>query len=215
LPLDLVAGEPGEVQGGLLRDEAVVGAGWAREIGLRPGDPLSIEVPGGEVRVRIAGTATEFAGGGTALYLEWDAARRLHGSPGPHVFLVSARPGRVGELAPALRAYCARRSLVVQAKAGLRGLIESSLGRLAASLWTFLALLGVLCSLAVVTTLASNVLDQERDFGILRAVGMKGGQVSGVVLAQAVWLAGLGLAPGATVGTLLAYLIHCDSAGAG
>jgi putative ABC transport system permease protein len=215
LPLDLVAGEPGEVLGGLLRGEAVVGAGWARDLGLRPGDPLSIEAPGGEVRVRIAGTATEFAGGGAALYLEWDTARRLFDTPGPHVFLVSARPGRARELAPALRAYCARRGFVLQANADLRCLIENSLDRLAASLWAFLSLLGVLSTLAVVTTLASNVLDQGRDFGILRAVGLKRGQIRGVVLAQAVWLAGLGLVPGAAVGILLACLIHFGTAGAG
>jgi putative ABC transport system permease protein len=60
----------------------------------------------------------------------------------------------------------------------------------------------------VTNTLSTNVLDQTRQLGVLRAVGLKRGQLRKLVFAQAVALALLSCLPGAPVGVLLMFLMN-------
>jgi putative ABC transport system permease protein len=212
LPLDLRGGDAGEVLRGLRRGEAVLAMGLAAQLGRRPGDRFELLTPRGPVPLRVAGTAAEFAGGGSALYLEWGAARRLLDVPGPHVLLVTARPGAAAELSAALVEFCHRRRLLLQSNAELRGLIDRLLARVTGAVWALLALVLVVASLGVVNTLQMNVQEQGRAFGVLRALGMKRGQVARLVLAQALFLAGLSLPPGVVAGLALARVISRSSA---
>jgi putative ABC transport system permease protein len=86
-------------------------------------------------------------------------------------------------------------------------MIDQLLGRVTGLLWALMALVFVLASLGVVNTLTMNVHEQKRELGVLRALGLKRGQVRRLVLAQALWLGGIGLLPGAAAGVVLAYLI--------
>jgi putative ABC transport system permease protein len=147
-----------------------------------------------------------------ALYLEWETARRLLDVPGAHVFLVSARKERTSELGVALREFCQRHRLMLQSNADLRDLIDSMVGRVTGVLWGLMALAFAVASLGIVNTLTMNVHDQTREFGVLRALGLKRRQVGKVVLTQAVLLACISLLPGSLVGVALAYAIHRSSA---
>ena len=75
-----------------------------------------------------------------------------------------------------------------------------------------MVLIFLVASLGIVNTLQMNIQDQMRTFGVLRALGMKGRQVRGVVLTQALLLGGLTLLPGALAGVVLAYVISRGSA---
>jgi putative ABC transport system permease protein len=215
LPLDLREGaaEAESVRAGLMRGEAVLGEGLARQLGLHRGDAFTLATAQGPRAVRIAGTATEFVAGGSALYLEWEAARRLLHLPGAHVFLVRARPGATERLAPVLRAYCDRHDLLMQSNADLCGFIEGLLGRVTGAIWALMVLVFVVASLGTVNTVRMNIEEQRRTFGVLRAIGLKRGQVYRVVLAQALLLAALSVPPGALAGLGLAYVISAGSSG--
>jgi putative ABC transport system permease protein len=162
--------------------------------------------------VRIAATAVEYAGGGLALYLDWEIARRLLDVPGAHVFLVSAKAGKIPGLAESLRGFCQRHHLMLQSNADLRDLIDSMVGRVTGVLWGLMALAFAVASLGIVNTLTMNVHDQTREFGLLRAMGLKRHQVGKVVFTQAALVAGISLLPGSLVGVALAYAIHRSSA---
>src|SRR5207247_1325131 len=56
--------------------------------------------------------------------------------------------------------------------------------------------------------LTMNVLEQTRELGILRAIGMRRRQVHKLILAQALLLAGISLVPGTLAGLILAYLMN-------
>src|SRR5205085_10491681 len=62
--------------------------------------------------------------------------------------------------------------------------------------------------LGIVNTLTMNVLEQTRELGILRAVGMKRGQVIRMIVAQAFTLGVVGILPGVGMGLVLAYLMN-------
>ncbi len=212
LPLDLQSGDENTVRARLLVGEAVLGTGLAQRLGLRPGDVFKLTTSHGVWEVRIAATAVEYAGGGLALYLDWETARRLLDVPGPHVFLVSAKAGKIPGLGEALRGFCQRHHLMLQSNADLRELIDSMVGRVTGVLWGLMALAFAVASLGIVNTLTMNVHDQTREFGLLRALGLKRHQVGKVVFTQAALLAGISLLPGSLVGVALAYAIHRSSA---
>jgi putative ABC transport system permease protein len=212
LPLDLHKGDETHVRRGLLAGEAVLGTGLAQRLGLHRGDILKLTTSEGVRELRVAGTAVEYAGGGLAVYLEWETARKLLDLPGVHVFLVSARSGEVAALASSLRDFCERHHLLLQSNADLRALIEGMLSRVSGALWGLMILAFAVASLGIVNTLTMNVHDQTREFGVLRALGLKRGQVGKVVLAQAVLLAGISLLPGALAGAGMAYAINRASA---
>jgi putative ABC transport system permease protein len=212
LPLDLQEGDEAKVRAGLLAGEAVLGTGLAQRLGLHRGDIFPLTTGQGVREVRIAGTAVEYASGGLALYLEWETARSLFDLPGVHVFLVSARTDGVAALGELLHGHCERHHLLLQSNADLRELIDAMVGRVSGVLWGLMALAFAVASLGIVNTLTMNVHDQTRAFGLLRALGLKRGQVGQVVLAQAVLLAGISLLPGALAGVALAYAIHLASA---
>jgi putative ABC transport system permease protein len=207
LPLDLREGDPGAVRDGLARGEAVLGTALAGQLGLHRDDKLTLMTAHGSESIRIAGTATEYAGGGSALYLEWATARRLLGVPGVHVFLVSGVKGF-----PALEDFCSRHHLMLQSNAGLRTLVDRLVGRASAALWALMALAFLVASLGIVNTLMMNVRDQTREFGVLRALGLTRGQLCRLVLAQGTILGTVSLLPGAAVGVVLAYLINRGAA---
>jgi putative ABC transport system permease protein len=206
--LPLVGGDPEAVRQGLQRGEAVLGTLLAQRLGLKVGDRLRLETRRGPRLVRVAGLTTEYTGGGMALYLEWDLARRLFDVRGAHTLLVTARPGQAAGLGPVLRAFCADRQYLIQSAAELRGQLERQMGDFQGLVWALVGLVFVVAALGVANTLTMNVLEQTRELGALRAIGMKRRQVGKVVLAQALGLGVISLVPGVVGGVGLAYLIH-------
>src|SRR5262249_21207534 len=90
----------------------------------------------------------------------------------------------------------------------LRNYIDQAVMRIVGLVWALLALVFVVASLAIVNTLTMNVLEQTRELGVLRALGLKRGQLRKLVLAQALTIALLSLVPGTVIGILLAYLFN-------
>jgi putative ABC transport system permease protein len=75
-----------------------------------------------------------------------------------------------------------------------------------------LLVLGFLvAALGVVNTLTMNVLEQTREFGLLRIVAMTRSQLRKSILAQAVTMGLLALPAGVLTGVLLAYFIHLST----
>jgi putative ABC transport system permease protein len=212
LPLDLREGSAAAVRQGLLRGEVVLGTGLAAQLGLHRGDDFTLDTPRGPRRLRVAGTASELSGGGSALYLEWRAAKKMLPLQGAHVLLVKAAKGQSRTLRPLLQAFANERRLLLQSNADLSRLIDGQLKQVTAAIWGLLALVFVVASLGVVNTLQMNIHDQVRTFGLLRAVGMKRGQVFRLVLVQALMLGGLTAPPGALAGLGLAWLVSRGSA---
>jgi putative ABC transport system permease protein len=205
--VDLREGDPALVWQGLLHGEVVMGVALARRLNVRAGDSVTLQTRRGRVALRVAGTVTEYVGGGDALYLEWQTAKDLVQVPGVHAFLVSARPGSIAALTPALGEYCSGHGLVLQSNADLRGHIDGLLARIKGGLWVLVGLIFAVGSLGVVNTLTMNVLEQAHELSVLRAIGMTSGQVRRIVVCQALLTGLASLAPGAAAGVALAALI--------
>jgi putative ABC transport system permease protein len=206
--LALAAGDPAEVLRKLLRGEVVLGTALAQRLGLGVGDEVPLQTRRGLRNLRIAGTATEYTGGGMAVYIEWNTAARLFDVPGVHAYLITARPGQVEALAPILKDYCARHHYILQSRADFHTSFDRQIAGFQGFVWALVALVFVVASLGIVNTLTMNVLEQTRTLGTLRAIGMKRGQVRKMILAEALALAVIGLAPGVLGGIGLAVLMN-------
>src|SRR5262249_52295346 len=179
----------------------------ARQLGRGAGDEITLESRRGPVKLRVAGTATEYVGAGMALTMEVSAARDLLGADEAQFFIVSARKGS-GNLAAVLKSFCDERGLLLQSNADFLDMIHDMVAGVAALLWVLMALMFVVASLGVVNTLTMNVLEQTRELGVLRALGMKRVQVAKMILSQALAMGVIGLIPGAAAGLALAYLMN-------
>jgi putative ABC transport system permease protein len=208
LPLDLREGDEGTVRRGLERGGVVLGTGLAARLGRHAGDTFTLTTPRGPAVLPVVGTATEYAAGGSALYLEWSCASRLLPLTGANVFLVSARRGASAAAEEKLRRCCADRHLVLKSNAELRALVDRSAARVTGALAALAMLVIAIAALGIANTLMMNVQDQARQFGLLRALGLTRRQLFRTVLVQALLLGGASLFPGTAVGLLTTFLVR-------
>jgi putative ABC transport system permease protein len=208
LPLHLVMGDRFAALNGLLRGDVVVGGTTlAKRLEVEIGDDIALETGQGPRRLRVAGITNEYNGGGMALYMDWGNAQRFFELQGVHSFLVTARPGAAPVVAEHLQALCRDRGLIFQSTAGLRDWFDRRIAGTVVFCWSLMSLVFVVASLGIVNTLTMNVLEQTRELGVLRAMGMKGGQVRKMILSEALAMGIISLLPGVLLGTGLAYLM--------
>jgi putative ABC transport system permease protein len=213
LPLSLHAGEPADVLAALARGETVVGSALAARLRVGVGDSITLPGRHGPHRVRIGGIAKEYTVGGMALYLDWEQASRLVGIEHPHALAVTPRPGEEEAFESALTGYCARQGLLLQHNIDFAALIYRVVRGVRVLVVGMVALIFLVAGLGVINTLTTNILDQTRELGILRALGMKRQQLGKLILAQALVLAVVSCLSGTPAGVLLSYLMNLATPG--
>jgi putative ABC transport system permease protein len=77
--------------------------------------------------------------------------------------------------------------------------------------WGLLGTIFVVASLGIVNTLTMNVLEQTRELGMLRAIGLQRRQLRKLIMAQALAVGLMSVVPGTLIGLALAYVIHVFS----
>jgi putative ABC transport system permease protein len=141
--------------------------------------------------------------------LRRDAARRLFGMEAADVLLVTAAEGRSASLKDSLEVIARSHSMFVRSYGDLRGFIDRIVSGVVGSLWSILGLGFVVGSLGVANTVTMSVLEQQRSLGLLRAVGMRRGQVVGLVVLQSMLLGAaagiIGLVSGVTTALFIQF----------
>lgn len=209
LPLDPVDADGTAVRAALARGEAVAGTVLARRLGLAAGDELQVEVFGRTTKVKVAALVVDYTSGGASLVLRRDAAKRLFGLESADVILVTAEPGAAESLRAPLEAAAGSHGMLLRSFGEVKRFVDGIVGGVVGSLWAILGLGFVVGSLGVANTVTMNVLEKRRTLGLLRAVGMTGRQVTGVVVLESVLLglsgALIGLLGGLTTALFIQY----------
>ena len=207
LPIDLVLGDPEQLRGRLLAKEAVIGTVLAHRLGCQPGDSMRLEVSGITHSIRVAGIAREYTSGGLMIIMDQAAADSLFPIRPSQVYGIRTAPSATEAAGQALRAVSREKGLIFQSLSELRELVRGMISGLTSRLWMILVLALVIAGFAIVNTLTMSVIQQTRQLGVLRVVGMSRLQVFRLFLFQALVLGLLALVPGTVVGMLLAFLI--------
>jgi putative ABC transport system permease protein len=207
LPLALRKNEADLLRAALASGEVVLAESLANTLRVSTGDWISLDTPTGPRRVRVAGIVIEFAAGGAALYLDWDAATALFGPLGTHVFLVTANPERKSGAEASVTRFCASRGLFLQRNPELQKAVKDLTRGLTAGLWALLSVMVVVAALGMANTVAALAIEQREDTRCLRAVGMSAKRVRRMFRLQAALLAFTSLPVGLPCGIILALAL--------
>ncbi len=208
VPLAMIGDNDSEVLEPLRQGEVVLGSVLAQHLNLRAGGTLEITYGPQSHSFRVAGVATEYTFGGAVVFLDRRVAQHLFGIEGADSFLIRSKPGETSALEPKLRALAQQNGLLLQSFTEVVHMIDSLLAGVTGGLWVLLSLGLLVGALGVFNTLTMNVLEQTRELGMLRAIGMRRTQVVFTVLGQAALIGTLGVLAGGVSGVSLARMIN-------
>jgi putative ABC transport system permease protein len=208
LPFEVMAGAPPLAAQRLAQGDVMLGTGLARRMRLRVGDEIEFRTPHGPQSRRIAALIQDYSAGGMVLVIDDGEARRLFDLKGVLCYVLTARPGAEPELAERLRSFCRERGLLLDSKQEMHAWFGRKIEGMAALCWVLLALVFVVASLGITNCLTMNLLEQTREIAVLRAIGMRRGQVRSLLLCQALAIGLVSLAPGVILGIAWSYLMH-------
>lgn len=207
MPLDLIEGDPEDVRAKVTAGQVVLGSVLARTLGVRPGDKVLIEVSGLSHQATVAGIARQYNSGGMILMMNRKAAAEVFPIRQIHAYGIRAADALRSKVGEQLRQLARDHGLIFQSMADLRSQVGRMINGITSRLWMILALALVIAAFGIVNTLTMNVIQQTRQLGVLRVIGMTRAQVIRMFLFQAFTTGVVSIAPGLVMGTFLAWLI--------
>lgn len=127
--------------------------------------------------------------------------------PLPGGVLIKAAPGArdfEGSLNRRLAAYP---NLTVQTRAQFESQQKANINQLLGLVYVLLALAVVVALIGIVNTLMLSVFERTREIGLLRAVGMRRGQVKAMIRSESVIIALFGAVIGVVMGTVVGVVL--------
>ncbi len=207
VPLYVLGDEQGVLER-LLAGEAALGSVLAQRAGVHEGDTVEITAGDKKHSFRVAALVTEYANGGMVVTLDTKVADRTFHIEGVGGYFIKAKPGRAADVEPKLRELAADNGLLLQSFSEIVRIVDKTVAGTTTGLWVLLALGLVVGALGVVNTLTMNVLEQTRELGMLRAIGMRRRQIIKTVLGQAGIIGWLGILTGVASGMGLAHTFN-------
>jgi putative ABC transport system permease protein len=198
-----------------LQSGALVGSGLAQELGLELGDP--VEYDGQLYRIRgVLESQTGFTVGGSnelVLPLAALAEQQYYDT----VTVVAADGEAAQDVADAIEERLNDREEVVSVStlASVQESVGSFLGTLNLALLGIGSISLVVASVAILNVMLMSTIERRGEIGVLRAVGIRRGEVLRMILTEAVFLGIIGGIVGATcslgIGLVLNELIAGDA----
>ena len=176
------------------------------EEGLRPGDRVRLSVNGRPpASWRVVGIAQRIVIG-PVMYADGGTLARAAGQEGLARRLVVGTDGSQDEVAAALTDRLQREGFAVtsaRTSAELKSLDRENFGTIASFLMVMAVLLAVVGGLGLSGMLSINVLERQREIGVLRAVGARDRDVTRLVMVEGLVVAAVGTAIAAPLGLLV------------
>lgn len=203
-----------EIRARLAEGDIVLASVLAHRLQLAKGDTIRLDMLGRVVSFHVGAVVNDYNQGGMVAFLDRRGIQAtLDLGPIEYLMIQGRKGADPFELEAALQRFAGDRGLVLQSFAGLRSQFDGLINGIVVSLWSLLVLGFVVGGFAVANTLTMSVLEQTREFGLLRIVGMTRRQVRKMVLCEAALLSGVGLLTGSLAGIATALLIYvCNEA---
>ena len=209
LPWNLGSQDAAAIATRLRAGDVAIGSVLAKRLDLEPGDTLRLEMQGRLLSLRVAALVRDYTLGGLVAFIDTDTAAKLVELGTPDVYLVRPKdPANAAALTGRLETLLADEGLSVQSYAELRGQFDRLINGIVAALWGLLAIGFVIGGVAVGNTLTMSVLEQTRELGLLRIIGMTRRQVRQLIFCESFLLGVLGTILGTVAGLVTAWVIH-------
>jgi putative ABC transport system permease protein len=205
IQLDVPDADPEQLRTRLSAGEVAVGTALLNRLQKQPGDMLQINTSGGTQELRIAAGVTEYTAGGIVIVIDRERARQQFELDGADLLIIHATPSARAELGPQLAKLTEEAGLLLQTRVELNAALDQALLGVEGSLFAMLLVCVILTGFGVINCLTINIIEQSREFGTLRALGMTRGQLRRVVLVQGWLFSVVAVLIGAPAGFLLSY----------
>jgi len=207
--LPLVGRSLPDALGLVARGEAVVvSENFVHNLGLGPGDLVALDAPGGPLRLRIAGVTPDFLSPRGTIEMSRDLFREWwHDDSVVHA-LVKVDPARpVAEVRAAIaRSLGDRFGLRVLTLGALVDWFAEQVRRAFSALHVLSGLVLLVVLVGVGDALAATNLERVQEFGIVRAIGLRGSTLAFSVALEALAMCALGLVLAGALGVALGVL---------
>ncbi len=206
----------GAVLSGAPNHEAMLGKGLAHRLQAAMGDEVVIVSQGADGSIaNDLYTVTGIVDSGNelddqaSLYLYIGDAQELLVLEGRahEIAVVSGSIRRLDELAGRIEKAIARPDLVVQTWREFARAFYDAMRADQKGAWISIVIIVMLVAFGVLNTVLMNVLERTREYGLLRAVGTKPGQVFGLVLVEVFFMAMISVFAAFFVSYALNYLL--------
>lgn len=186
-------------------DEIVISKYMWEEVGIELGDTVTFVVPGsGDVTMKVVGVTNDnfmftdlYALDSGYEQLVPDQARAIM------FLLVNSRGDMEQTRAQLEEAITALPTLSVLDRAELADQTVGTISTMMNILYALLGLSLVIAVLSIINTLAMAVMERTREIGLMRAVGLGGGQLVGMIMVESVLTALFGAMMGMLLGVSL------------
>ncbi|MEX0937838.1 MAG: FtsX-like permease family protein [Pirellulales bacterium] len=209
LPWELSPAEDESLRSRMAEGEVVISNMLARRLDLSVGDAVRLEFQGRTSSPRVAQIVNDYLLGGQVAYLDRVVAEEIVALGPAEFYIVEAAPGvPAGKLVAELEELLAEENILVQSFADMRRQLDGLINSVVAALWSLLAVGFLIGGAAVSNTLVMNVLEQTRELGLLRIIGMTQAQVRKLVFCESLLLGLFGALMGTLGGITTAAVIH-------
>ncbi len=171
-------------------DQVILGSILAKKLGKRAGDALTITVNGRAFPTTVGAVNANFANGGMSLIIKRSTAQRFFEVTGFDWYAISVAPDQLDFAEKSLESIKEQYGFEMRRGSEMRRGVEQAISGVTAGIWCVVFISFITGGFGIATTLAMNMLEQARDFSLLRIVGASRGQLMLTVLVQA-WLLGV------------------------
>ncbi len=207
LPWNLPQADESKLRADLDSDKVVLSSVLARRANLRPGDTVDIEINARIQQFPVAGIVQDYINGGLILTMTTETAKSKFNIGLPNVLILKTKGTPTPEMEQTLAKLAEDYGWALQSWAQLSASLDKTLNGLVAALWALIAVGFVVGGLGIMNTLTMNILEQTREIGLLRVLGMSKKQTLVLVFVQVILIVSMGIILGASAGITTAYVI--------
>lgn len=208
LPWQMPPDEEKGLRNGLQNRQLVVSSVLAKRLSLHPGDSVRLEISSRSHSLPVAAIVNDYTLGGQVVFLDRAAAEQLFDVGPPDLYVLTRAADAPADLEQNLQKFAAANHYLLQSFADLRQQFDRLINGVVGSLFVLMGIGFVVSGLGVSNTLAMSVLEQTRELGLLRVVGMTRGQVRRLILVEGTLIGIIGIVLGTLAGITTAYVIH-------
>jgi putative ABC transport system permease protein len=190
------------------QDNVMVNEGFAARFRIKPGDFISLPAPGGPKRFRVVAVVVSYISDSGSVWMDIYTYQRYWQDRLADNFSVRVKPGEnISTVREAiLDRFGKKRRLFALAAQEMKNELRKMLDQSFVVTYAVNIITLIIAGLGIVITLLASILERTREIGILRSIGMKRGQVSGVVIIESMLLGAAGGALGSATGILIGWM---------
>ena len=134
----------------------------------------------------------DYTMGGLVVFLDRRAAEQLFEVGSPDLYVITRAPNAPADLENNLHALAAREGYLVLSFQDLRQQFDRLINGIVSSLFVLMGIGYIVGGLGVSNTLAMSVLEQTREIGLLRIIGMTRRQTRRLILVEGMMIGAIG-----------------------